>query len=164
MTNQPTESTAPETCPKCGAALSPVTTTKTGKKLQRCSAGSWNPETRQTEGCDYVKWMPVEPVTLDEKCPKCGAPLIETTTRFNKKMKKCSTATWDPKTKTAGGCDFFEWVKGKTEELDEDCPKCGSKLVMFTTASGKRLKKCSTSGWDKVNRVATGCDYVEWMK
>ncbi|PIY72480.1 hypothetical protein COY87_00735 [Candidatus Roizmanbacteria bacterium CG_4_10_14_0_8_um_filter_33_9] len=152
-----------EVCPKCGAPLGDVTETKTGKKLQRCSAGSWNAETRQTEGCDFVKWLPYEPEALDEKCPKCGAPLVMTMTRFNKKMKKCSTNSWDPKTKTASGCDFFEWVKAVTEELDEDCPKCQSKLVKVTTPTGKTMKKCSTSGWDKVNRVATGCNYIEWL-
>ncbi len=26
------------------------------------------------------------------------------------------------------------------------------------------MKKCSTSGWDSANRVATGCTYVEWLK
>ncbi len=153
-----------KTCPKCGSALGEVITTKSGKKLQRCSAGSWNRETGKTEGCDYVYWLPYEPETLDEKCPKCGAPLIMTMTRFNKKMKKCSTNSWDPKTKTASGCDYFEWVKATVEQLDEDCPKCGSKLVHVVTPTGKKMKKCSTGGWDKVNRVATGCDYVEWLK
>lgn len=152
-----------KTCPKCGAELSEVVTTKSGKKLQRCSTGVWNRETGKTEGCDFVKWLPVEPETLDEKCPKCGAPLIMTMTRFNKKMKKCSTNSWDPKTKTASGCDFFEWVKAKVEELDLDCPKCGSKLVHVVTPAGKQMNKCSTGGWDKVNKMATGCDYVEWL-
>ncbi|MFH0979343.1 MAG: topoisomerase DNA-binding C4 zinc finger domain-containing protein, partial [Candidatus Roizmanbacteria bacterium] len=151
-----------EVCPKCGAALGEVFETKTGRKLQRCSTGRWNPETKQTEGCDFVKWLPVEPVVLDEKCPKCGAPLLLAVTRFGKKMKKCSTATWDPATKTAGGCDFIEWLKGTTEQLDEDCPKCGSKLVLFTTVAGKKLKKCSTNKWDPQQKMATGCDYVEW--
>ncbi|NCO89084.1 hypothetical protein AUK04_05160 [Candidatus Roizmanbacteria bacterium CG2_30_33_16] len=151
-------------CPKCGAALSEVITTKSGKKLQRCSTGIWNVETRQTDGCDFVKWLPVEPVTLNEKCPKCGSPLLMTMTRFNKKMKKCSTNVWDPKTKTASGCDFFEWVKTVTEPLDETCPKCENKLVKVTTSNGKQMKKCSTSGWDTATRTATGCDYVEWLK
>lgn len=150
-------------CPKCGSALSEVVTTKSGKKLQRCSAGVWNRETGKTEGCDFVKWLPFEPETLDEKCPKCGAPLIMTMTRFNKKMKKCSTNSWDPKTKTASGCDYFEWVKATVEDLDEECPKCGSKLRKVVTPSGKQMKKCSTSGWDRENKVATGCDYIEWL-
>ena len=64
-----------ELCPKCGAPLGEVTETPTGRKLQRCSTGSWNKETKKSEGCDYVKWMAVEPSTLDEKCPKCDSAL-----------------------------------------------------------------------------------------
>ncbi len=153
-----------DVCPKCGAPLGEVTTTKSGRKLQRCSAGSWNSETKQVDGCNFVKWLPIEPQPLDEKCPKCGAQLVLNVTRFGKRMKKCSTNKWDPQTRAATGCDYIEWVKGTTEELDENCPKCGSKLVMFTSASGKRLKKCSTSKWDPTTRSATGCDFVEWQK
>lgn len=153
-----------EVCPKCGSVLGEVTETKSGRKLQRCSAGTWNPETRTIDGCNFVKWLAVEPKTLDEKCPKCGFPLVMSVTRFGKKMKKCSTATWDPKTRTPGGCDYIEWIKGTTEALEEDCPKCGAKLVMFTSASGKKLKKCSTNKWDAEQKMATGCDFVEWQK
>ena len=156
--------TVEDVCPKCGSKLGEVVETKAGKKLQRCSAGSWNPETRTIDGCVYVKWLPIEPTTLDEKCPKCGAPLLMIATRFGKKMKKCSTSTWDPKTKTAGGCDYIEWLKGTTEALEEDCPKCGAKLVLFTTVSGKKLKKCSTNKWNAEAKMAEGCDYVEWLK
>ena len=153
-----------EVCPKCGAPLSPVTETKTGRQLQRCSAGSWNPTTHKNEGCDYVKWLEVAPKELDEKCPKCGAPLVLAVTRFGKKMKKCSTNTWNKETKKAEGCDYIEWINGTTEPLDEECPTCGAKLVLYTTANGKKMKKCSTSGWDREKRQATGCDYVQWLK
>lgn len=153
-----------ESCPKCGSLLGEITETKSGKRLQRCSAGTWNSETRTIDGCTYVKWLPTEPKKLDEKCPKCGSDLILTVTRFGKRMKKCSTATWDPKTKTAGGCNYIEWIKGVTEALDENCPKCGEKLVMFTSASGKKLKKCSTNKWDPEQKMAVGCDFVEWQK
>ena len=30
--------------------------------------------------------------------------------------------------------------------------------------NGKKLKKCSTAGWDKENKVATGCTYVQWLQ
>lgn len=152
-----------EICPKCGSPLGEVVTTPTGKKLQRCSAGSWNPETKKNEGCDYVKWLEVPPETLDEKCPKCGSPLVLQTTRFGKKMKRCSTGGWDKEAKKPTGCDYVEWINGSTEPLDEDCPECGKKLVLFTTANGKQLKKCSTSGWDREKKVATGCTYVQWL-
>jgi ssDNA-binding Zn-finger/Zn-ribbon topoisomerase 1 len=151
-------------CPKCGAPLTGILETPTGKQLRRCTTGSWNKETRQTEGCDYVEWVTPEPKTLDEKCPKCGSPLVLQVTRFGKKMKKCSTGGWDKATKTATGCDYVEWVNGTTEPLDEDCPECGAKLVLFTTNAGKKMKKCSTAGWDKEARKATGCTYVQWLK
>ena len=88
-----------EICPKCGSPLSEISTTKTGRKLQRCSKGSWDPETKQNVGCDFVKWLEVEPEQLDEKCPKCGNPLMLATTKFGKKMKKCSTGGWDKEAK-----------------------------------------------------------------
>ena len=153
-----------ESCPKCNAPLGEIVETPTGRKLQRCSTGSWNSETKKTEGCDYVKWLTVEPETLDEKCPKCGAPLVLQLTRFGKKMKKCSTNVWDKETKKASGCDYVEWINGTTEKLDEKCPECGENLVLFTTNAGKRMKKCSTAGWDRDAKKATGCTYVEWLK
>lgn len=153
-----------EMCPKCGAPLADPTETKTGRRLQRCSTGTWNAETKKNEGCDYVKWLQVEPKELDEKCPKCGAPLILAVTRFGKKMKKCSTGGWDKTTKQATGCDFVEWINGTTEPLDDKCPTCSAPLVLFTTAAGKRMIKCSTAGWDKAAKKATGCPYVQWLK
>ncbi len=153
-----------EVCPKCGSQLGPITETPTGRKLQRCSAGSWNKETKQNEGCDYVKWLVVEPKELDEKCPKCGNPLVMQVTRFGKKMKKCSTGGWDKDAKKATGCDYVEWMNGTTEPLDAECPQCGEKLVLFTTNAGKKMEKCSTAGWDSKARKATGCTYVKWLK
>lgn len=153
-----------DVCPKCGSPLGEITETSTGRKLQRCSTGSWNKETRQNEGCNYVKWIQAEPETLDEKCPKCGAPLLMQFTRFGKKMKKCSTGIWNKETKKVEGCDYVEWINGTTEKLDEECPQCGKPLVLFTTNKGKKMKKCSTAGWDSIKRVATGCTYVQWLK
>ncbi|MDA1079981.1 MAG: topoisomerase DNA-binding C4 zinc finger domain-containing protein [bacterium] len=155
----------PETtlCPKCNSPLSEVTETPNGRKLQRCSTGSWNKETRKAEGCDYVLWLVAEPEALDEKCPMCDSPLVLQVTRFGKKMKKCSTNTWDPETKTASGCDYVEWINGTTEQTDEKCPECDEPLVIFTTNGGKRMKKCSTAGWDRETRQATGCTHIEWL-
>lgn len=153
-----------DVCPKCGSPLGEITETATGRKLQRCSTGSWNKETKQNEGCDYVKWIPFEPETLDEKCPKCGSSLVLQMTRFGKKMKKCSAGTWNKETKKAEGCDYVEWINGTTEKTDEECPTCGKPLVIFTTNAGKRMKKCSTAGWDSAARKATGCTYIEWLK
>lgn len=154
-----------EVCPKCGADLGEVVETATGRKLQRCTKGSWNKETKQNEGCDYVKWIVAEPETLDETCPKCGAPLVMQTTRFGKKMKKCSTSGWDREQRVATGCDYIEWLNnGSTEKLEEKCPECGADLVLFTTAKGKKMKKCSTAGWNREEKIPTGCTYVEWLR
>lgn len=150
-------------CPKCGAPLTDIQETSTGKQLRRCTKNIWNKETRKSEGCEYVEWITPEPKELDEKCPKCGSPLLLAVTRFGKKMKKCSTSKWDSTTKTSSGCDYVEWINGTTEPLDEACPNCGEKLVLFTTSTGKRMKKCSTAGWDRENKVATGCTFVQWL-
>ncbi len=158
-----TKQTDPNKCPVCGSDLKAIEELPSGKKLQRCSQGSWNPETRKTEGCAYVKWFNPEPKTLDEKCPKCGNPLVLTVTRFGKKMKKCSTGGWDREKKVATGCDYVEWITGTKEELDEACPQCGAKLILFTTTKGKKMKKCSTAGWDREKKEATGCTFVEWL-
>jgi hypothetical protein len=47
---------------------------------------------------------------VDEKCPKCGSPLVIITTKDGKKAHKCSTAKWDYMTKTASGCDYFKYL------------------------------------------------------
>lgn len=159
-----TSALSSEVCPKCGAPLAEITATSTGRKLQRCSKGSWDSGARKNVGCDYVKWLTIEPEELDEKCPKCGNKLLLAFTRFGKKMKKCSSGGWDKEAKKATGCDYIEWLNNPTETLDEDCPECSAKLILFTTSSGKKMKKCSTSGWDKAERKATGCPYVYWLK
>lgn len=155
--------TDPNICPKCGSPLGEIIETKSGKRLQRCSTGSWNSETRKIDGCDFVKWLVTPPKDLDEKCPKCGSQLQQIVTRFGKKAKRCSTNVWDPKTKTASGCDYIEWIGATTQPLDEDCPQCGEKLVLYTTAQGKQLKKCSTNAWDPKTKEAIGCDFTEWQ-
>ena len=48
--------TPSEPCPTCGSALV-IITTKTGKRVQKCSTNKWNPETKTAEGCSYVKWL-----------------------------------------------------------------------------------------------------------
>lgn len=150
-------------CPVCHSPLKEVEETRTGKKLQRCSRGSWDSSTHQTVGCSYVKWLTDAPQVLTEPCPKCGAPLVLQTTRTGKKMKKCSKGGWDKENMVATGCNYVEWLGSKTVPLDEDCPQCGQKLVLFTTSKGKKMKKCSTAGWNSEFREATGCTYIEWV-
>src|SRR3990167_7186601 len=111
---------ADEMCPKCGSPLGEITVTKTGRKLQRCSTGSWDPKTRSNLGCDYVMWFEIEPEMLDEKCPKCGSQLILAVTRFGKKMKKCSTGKWDKVERKPTGCTYVYWLKPNEYEQKSD--------------------------------------------
>lgn len=97
-------------CPKCGASLSERSQVKSGLIVQRCSKGSWNADTRKVNGCTYVKWTTPPPEKLDERCPKCNNNLLLVTTRSGKKLKRCTTNSWDPKTRVASGCDYVEWM------------------------------------------------------
>lgn len=150
-------------CPICHSPLKEIEETKSGKKLQRCSKSEWNPTTRQTDGCLYVRWINDDQKVLKETCPKCGSALVLQKTRTGKQMKKCITSGWDKENMVATGCDYIEWVDKSRKELKEDCPLCGSKLVEMKTSSGKKMKKCSTAGWDREFRQATGCTYVQWI-
>lgn len=100
----------------------------------------------------------------EEMCPQCGAPLGEVVeTRSGRKLRRCSKSMWNRDTRTNEGCDFVKWMVPQPEQLDEKCPQCGAPLVLQTTRTGKRLKKCSTARWDREQRVATGCTYIQWL-
>lgn len=107
-------------CPKCGSPLAEVSETSTGRKLQRCSTGSWNKETKQNEGCDYVEWINGTTEKTDELCPQCNSPLVLFTTNAGRRMKKCSTAGWDRALKKATGCTYVEWLKPEPKQTEED--------------------------------------------
>lgn len=65
-----------------------------------------------------------QPVTVEgRQCPKCGSPLVHTTTRNGKEMTKCSTNTWNAEKKMAEGCDFIEWGSPKQEEPPLEDPE-----------------------------------------
>ncbi len=42
-------------CPKCGSPLKEAVS-KTGIKYTKCSANKWNPMTKTSSGCTFVKW------------------------------------------------------------------------------------------------------------
>ncbi len=59
-------------------------------------------------------------IPIDEKCPKCGKPLVIKDGRFGR-FKACSGYP---------DCKFRESLtKRESKPLDEKCPKCGSQLV-----------------------------------
>lgn len=43
------------------------------------------------------------------------------------------------------------------------CPKCGKPLKTKMTSKGEAIV-CSTSGWDSVKKVATGCTFIKWAE
>lgn len=45
------------------------------------------------------------------------------------------------------------------------CPRpgCGGKLIERKTKLGKKFLKCENGGYDIEKKVATGCNYVDWM-
>lgn len=104
---------------------------------------------------------------MDDKqdvCPKCSSPLSEVTeTSTGKKLQRCSKGFWNKETHKNEGCEYVKWLIAEPQQLDEKCPKCESPLVLQITRFGKKMKKCSTGGWDKEAKKATGCDYVEWI-
>ena len=58
-------------------------------------------------------------IPLDEKCPKCGAPLVVKGGRFGQ-FKACSAYP---------ACKFRESLdKKESKPLDEKCPECGAQL------------------------------------
>lgn len=50
-------------------------------------------------------------------CPKDGGRLYRLTTKAGKKMIKCENGKYDFQTKTASGCDYFEWVQEPTDDI-----------------------------------------------
>lgn len=52
-------------------------------------------------------------------CPMCQSPLIYFEAK-GKKHIKCSTAKWNPVTKTPSGCTFVEWARD--ERTVDDFP------------------------------------------
>ncbi|OGK38638.1 hypothetical protein A3F34_01575 [Candidatus Roizmanbacteria bacterium RIFCSPHIGHO2_12_FULL_44_10] len=102
--------------------------------------------------------------TNNQTCPECGSPLGEPEITPNgKQVRRCSNGSWDSKARKVTGCAYAQWSYPEPEKLDEDCPKCGEHLVLITTRKGRRLKRCSTAGWDKETKTATGCDHVQWL-
>ena len=79
-------------------------------------------------------------------------------------MKKCSKGGWDAEKKKVTGCEYVEWITGVTEPLEENCPQCNEKWVHYTSVNSKKMKKWSTSGWDREAKKPPGCAYIEWLK
>ena len=80
--------------------------------------------------------------TTDEKCPKCGSPLVVRLSRFGR-FFACSAF---PK------CAF---TKNIVEKVGIKCPRCASEMVVKRTRRGKQFYGCSS--YPK-------CTFAAWKK
>lgn len=84
----------------------------------------------------------IEVEQTDEKCEKCGAPLVVRLGKFGKFLA-CSTF---PK------CDY---TKNLLKSAGIACPKCGGDVIIRKTRRGKTFYGCSN--YPK-------CDFASWTK
>jgi len=92
---------------------------------------------KEVEGADRIKISTEE---TNEKCPKCGLPLIVRSGKFGKFLA-CS------------GFPECKFTKAFTEETDQICPKDGGKIVIKKTRKGRKFYGC-------VNYPA--CTFAAW--
>ncbi len=67
---------------------------------------------------------------IDAPCPKCGARLMEKTSRKNRKFFGCEKYP---------ECDFVSWEKPITDK----CPQCGSYMVEKRSKRGEAVHLCA---------------------
>lgn len=67
---------------------------------------------------------------IDAPCPKCGARLMEKTSRKNRKFYGCEKYP---------DCDFVSWEK----PIMEKCPQCGSYMVEKPGKRGDKVHLCA---------------------
>ncbi len=98
---------------------------------------SFEKELVKTKGAERVK---IEVEQTNEKCEKCGAPMVIRTGRFGKFLS-CSTFP---------ECDF---KKSFVEDTGLTCPKDGGKVIVKKTRRGRNFYGCSN--YPK-------CDFAAW--
>lgn len=85
----------------------------------------------------------VKPEVLDEKCPKCGAPLVK---RIGKYGEFISCSRYPE-------CDYTrnipKYARGK-------CPKCGGKVIERKSKKGKTFFICENN--------PSSCDFISWYE
>lgn len=84
-----------------------------------------------------------KPEILDEKCPKCGAPLVKRVGRYGEFIS-CSRYP---------ECDYTRAIPKYTRGK---CPKCGGNVVERKSKKGKTFFICE-------NNPAT-CDFISWYE
>ncbi|HMS84349.1 MAG TPA: type I DNA topoisomerase [Nitrospira sp.] len=130
-------------CEKCGRMLE-IKWGRNGKFLA-CPAYKDDPPCKNTQNFEKlpdgtIKIVPKEEITTDQKCDKCGSPMVVKTGRFGKFIA-CSAY---PQCKTT-----------KPLALGVKCPQpdCGGDLVQKRTKKGRSFFACSN--YPK-------CEYALW--
>ena len=128
-----------EVCDKCGAPMV-VKLGRNGKFLS-CSAF---PKCKNAKPMkvDQEKEAELQKKFADEKCDKCGAPMVVKKGRFGEFLA-CSKY---PKCKT---------TRPLAHSLNVKCPKCGRDIVEKRTKRGKVFYGCA--GYPE-------CDFATWHK
>jgi len=130
---EPQEEPFGEKCPECGAEL----VVKSGRKGRFIGCSAF-PKCRYTRPLEAApggseERPRAEPVETGEKCPECGAPLVEREGRRGRFIG-CSAF---PK------CRYTREVEGaerpKAEATDVKCPKCGAPMVIRRGRRGRFL-------------------------
>ena len=123
------------------------------------------------EECAYSFWDLFDAALKRQPTPEEKKKFLEMTQKERNDVVKelANKAGWGIDDRIGSDGQLYTafcplWISGTTEPLDEECPTCGEKLVLYTTAKGKKMKKCSTAGWDAKAKKATGCTYVQWLK
>lgn len=99
--------------------------------------GPFAKKLKEVEGADRVK---IEVEKTDQKCEKCGAPLVVRTGKFGKFLS-CSTFPT---------CDFS---KPFVEETKFTCPKDSGKIIVKKTRKGRKFYGCANY---------PNCDFAAW--
>lgn len=136
-----TEETTDEVCTKCGKPM----IIKTGRfgKFLACTGYPECKSTRPMPGSKEAAAIAAEPELTDEKCEKCGAPMVRRMGRYGPFLG-CSTY---PKCKN---------IKGIEIKMNLKCPKCGTgDIIERRSKRGKifygcnRYPDCDFALWDK---------------
>ena len=128
------------TCEKCGSPM----VIKFGRNGEFLACSGYpecknTKEFRRGDAGEIIIVLPTA-VASDEKCEKCGSPMVVKRGRFGEFL----------------ACSTYPECKGtKPISLGVDCPKCGGFLTEKRSKRGKTFFGCS-------NYSKTACDFVTW--
>jgi DNA topoisomerase-1 len=140
-------------CPKCGKPMM-LRQSRLGEFLG-CSGYPKCKTILNADGTPRAEVERPQPVVSDQKCPKCGKPLLEREGRFGKFLG-CSAY---PKCKTIVRLPGDEGANGRApgaaqEPIGIRCPKDGGDIVAKKTRFGS-VYVCSNE---------PGCDFKSWAR